>query len=379
MKSRRVCAEPCSRWNIFADPTPVGPFSDEDLDAFLEPLASAVDGWSTPERKEFSRQTGGVPLLAAELGSKLLRLARVGKSVTKADVAREAEALGDGENDRVAHLWETAPPAVQAALFEVNKGAEAGDEQIPAAAFAEERLAALTSRGYVTVQSAGTVVPNAQIMLRYAGRHGAQQSDLDRLFLGGQADANTKALLELQLAAVEGGDPYLRTDIDRAIRDLSPRPVDSIKKLRAFSEECLKQVMQAEFPDGHIPGQLIWRWFYSQGQEKGRESATAKRVFPPVDSWSTPASQSGAFPSGRNSHNESCELLFLLTHPKCEGSASYMTDGTVRLLKLVHDIGNYGVHVDDYEEEVPFSMAAALCAVGVELLRRLATELPSAV
>ena len=153
-------------------------------------------------------------------------------------------------------------------------------------------------------------------MLRYAGHHGAQQSDLDRLFLGDQANLGTKALLELRVAAVDGGDPYLRTDIERAVRDLTPRPVDAVKKLRAFTEEGLENALQAEFPDGHLLGDLIWGWYHSVGEEGGRERGTAKRVFPAVESWPSPNGRSGAFPSGRNSHHESCELLFLLTHPK---------------------------------------------------------------
>lgn len=364
-------------WNIFADPTPVGPLSEEDLEEFLEPLKAAVQDWAPPAQKEFAKQTGRVPILAVELANRLLQKAEQGESVTRSVVTEEADALGDGENDRIAHLWEVAPPPVQAALYEIHKRYTDGDEAVPADAFPEDRLDDLRARGYVAVHASGEVAPGARIMLRYAGRHGASQSELARLFLGAQADVNKKALLQLELDAIPGGDPYLRTDIERAIRDLTPRPVDAIKKLRAFSEEGLKHVLHAEFPDGHVPGALIWGWYHSVGEERGRESATAKRVFPAVESWSSPNEQSGAFPSGRNSHNESCELLFLLTHPKCKGEAKHVTDGTARLLKTIHDVGNYGVHIDDYEEAVPFSMAAALCTLGVELFRRLAAELPT--
>ena len=210
-------------------------------------------------------------------------------------------------------------------------------------------------------------------MLRYAGRHGAALSDLSRLFKGPDSEPNTKALLELELETIEGGDPYLRKDIERAIRDLHPRPVDALKKLRAFGEEVLKEVLNAEFPDGKVSGDLARSWHYS-GTNHSR--SVVRSIYPTIADGQHPAGEDCDLPSGDGSHNDCCRLLDLLTDSNQKGTARYISNGTVRLMQVLRSMGNYGVHSDDIGEVVPFSTAASMCFVGVELFRRLPKELP---
>ena len=71
-------------------------------------------------------------------------------------------------------------------------------------------------------------------------------------------------------------------------------------------------------------------------------------------------------------------MLSILTNPAHQGETS-ASDGTYRLIAALRELGNYAHHVEDAGvEEVPFETAAAGCALGVELFRRLVAELPLA-
>src|SRR5690606_34830953 len=104
-------------WGIFADPVEIGPMSERDVDALLEPLERTGGKLDTVTRKEFDRQTGGVPLLAVCLAARLLSKMEEGGTIDKATVAHEAEGLATG-SDHVANLWADIPGPAQAVLVD---------------------------------------------------------------------------------------------------------------------------------------------------------------------------------------------------------------------------------------------------------------------
>ena len=342
-------------WNVFAPPVELGPFSEAGLDEFLQPLQIAKGALSPPVRKEFERQTGGVPLLSALLADRLMR--RPGDVVGKADVSDVGEQLAQS-SDYVASLWDDTPAPAQALLVEL---AARGDEGVPEAGVPRDRLADLTRRGYVTTTSAGRVASTSRIVLEHASLHQASAGDLARLF-GPEADtvSNTRALLELRLSAIAGGDDVLRNDAARAVRDLHPNPVRALGSLRDFAHAALDAIWAVVAPGRELDRGTVDAWYGSS------QNWVRRRAIPLVE-------KTGYRIPGSRKEQEG--VLNLLTDPALHGSAP-VSDGTYRLLVAVRELGNYGHHVSDAgSEEVPFETAAAACALGIELFRRLAGEL----
>ena len=344
-------------WNVFAPPVELGPFSSEGLSEFLGPLEATKGTLSTPTRKEFERQTGSVPLLAALLAGRLLQ---ADAAVEKADVSNAADALARS-SDYVASLWADTPAPAQGLLVEL---ATQDDSGLPKKGVPRDRLADLLSRGYVTTTSAGNVAPAARMVLTHAGLHQVDAGDLARLF-GPDADAksNQQALLELQLEAVQGGPDAVRIDAQRAIRNLTLTPKGSLEAVRSLAHAALDAIWDAHYPDRLLPRETVDAW-HRHGSDWARRQAK-----PLIIDYKLPA--------GRHARASHEKILGLLTDPAEFGEVR-VTEGTHRLIIMTREAGNYGHHVGDAgHEEVSFEMAAAVCALGVELVRRLASELHS--
>lgn len=344
-------------WNVFAPPVELGPFSEAGLEAFLAPLAKAKGPLSPPARKEFARQTGGVPLLAVVLAERLA--SAPSPTVEKAALSEVAAELAR-QNDHVADLWADVPAPTQALLVELSAR---GEDGIPATDIPRDRLVDLERRGYASRTSAGHLAPSARMMLDHAALHAASAGDLGRLFsAGADANANMRALLELQLAAIPDGDPVLRNDAERALRDLHPNPVRALGALREFAHAALNAIWEVAAPDRTLPRGTVDAWY------RDTQNWVKRRAIPLVE-------QTGyRIPSSRKDQEG---VLNLLCDPSLAGDAP-ISDGTYRLIVAIRELGNYGHHVNDSgSESVPFETACAACGLGVDLFRRLAAELPS--
>ena len=344
-------------WNVFAPPVLLGPFTPEGTDAFLAPLTHQKGPLSPPTRKEFDRQTGGVPLLCALLAGRLSE--DPSPTVEKASVTAAAEDIGRS-SDYVASLWGDIPAPAQALLTEL---AARGEEGVPSEGVPRDRLSEIERRGYTTLNSAGRIAPTSRIILDHAALHQASANDLARLFgPGADAEANMRALLELRVEAVDGGDPVLRNDVERAVRDLHPNPVRALGSLRDFAHAALDAIWAVAAPNRELDRSVVDAWYGSS------KNWVKRRAIPLVEKtgYRVPASR-----------KDQEGVLNLLTDPSQHGIAP-VSDGTYRLLVSVRELGNYGHHVADAgNEDVPFETAAAACALGVELFRRLAEELPT--
>lgn len=354
----RELTEPDARtsefWNVFAPPVDLGPFSPDDIGLLLRPLEQARGVLAPPSRKEFDRQTGGVPLLCVRLAGRLAE--EPATAVEKAAVVEAARTLAH-ESDYVASLWDDLSAPAQAVL--VNLAAQ-GDDGLPAEDVPRDRLADLALRGYVTRTSASRVAPGARMMLDHASLHQASAGDLARLF-GPSADvaANTRALLQFRLEGVEGGDGLLRSDVSEVVRGLSARPERALKRLRELSEAATDAIIEAESP---IPYDTVQKWRQSKkigawAQEKAPSGSDF--VLRPTDRWLA------------------LRALEYLTDPREAGRPrTGLTHGTVEVLSAMRTLGNYGVHVAEYKETVPVELATAAAFLGVELFRRLSEEIP---
>ena len=346
-------------WNVFADPIMLSPFSEADLDAFLAPLQGEKGVLSPPARKEFERQTGGVPLLCTLVACDLYVSPNEG--VEKADVSGVAAALAQ-TSQHVGSLWDDIPAPVQGVLVEVTSR---GEEGVPVVDVSRHRRGGLVARGYVRESSAQRLVPAARMMLDHAARHEASAGDLARLFgSGSDADTHTRALLQLRIEAVDGGTPELRSDIERAVRDLFPQPVRALGSLRDFAHTALDAVWDAHYPDRALPRGVVDAW-YRRGLGVGEEAGDPARREDRVP-----------LPSGRYARSEQEKILRLLTDPAEQwGGLRLRWDTSVSSPSRASLATTGSTSGTPARRRSRSSTAAAACVLGRRALPRLVEEM----
>lgn len=338
-------------FNVFAGPVRVGPFSDDDLDAFLAPLESKVGPLSPPTRRAFERHSGRAPVLCSLVASALYEETVVDRATV------DAAGPSVVNHPHVSRLWETlsAPEQRLLADLSTSEGSLGADTQSP------DVVAGLEGRGLVRETSAKEVAPLSLIALAYASQQGGPVTDVARLF-GPDADAvaNTRLLLEFRLQSADGAPDDILSEALEVVKGVSNRPGRALKRLRELQEIATDLLVRAESP---VPYDTVCAWQGSQG----------------VDDW-----VKNKIPKGSDltlsSHERGLALRAFehLTDPREAGKPKTgLSHGTVELLKAMRRLGNYGVHAAEYNETVPVELATAGAFLGVELVRRLASELPT--
>ena len=348
---RELCKSEDSRtsdfWEIFFDtPLQVGCFEDDDWNGFLAPFAARGIELDSSARKEFGNWTGGVPVLAAALASRVLAGTREGTSLSKLDVDGIAEAMVREPPDALAALWEDCPEELRSDL------AELADSVVPLPRVPRERRIDLELRGFARPSRRG-LRSSCRLMAEYADRRRSEVENLRRMF-GDAADfeSNIRSFLELRLAQLTGVDPELRGNVQDAIRKLIPEPTRSTVWARSIAERALDLIWDAEIgPDRSLPDE--WQSALPE------EWAVFRK-------WST----LDQFPQDIGPQ---CGILRHVTGTRQTAVTRFITKPTSILVDHIQSVGNFGQHKQG--QTVSIAVAAAFCMSAIGLCERLTQDL----
>lgn len=344
---RDLCASPESRtsdfWNIFFDtPITIGPFDEDDWSNFLTPFSEKEVEIDSSAQKELRNWTGGVPILAAAVVSRLFERHSSKGIISKQQVDDAASQILIECQDHLDELWHDCTTEEQGDLWDLatNKG------EIPISEISPDRRTSLEIRGYV--QSLGNRVNSVcRLMETHAKHRGESVSYIRRVFGDVKRyESNIKSFLELRLSHLEGVDPDLKSLIGKAIRDLS-EPEDVLVWIRSITDCALDLVWQTEIPTGEIPIEWTTEW-----KDKGVND-------PP----------SGIIPSKRGNQ---CKLLRFMVDPR-NNVSTRISQSTYLLIDHIQSAGDFGQH--RYGEKVPLSFAVVTCLAAIELCEQLAKDL----
>ncbi|WP_419162459.1 hypothetical protein [Candidatus Palauibacter sp.] len=346
---RELCKTEESRtsdfWEIFYDtPLQVGCFEQSDWSGFLEPFELKRVKLDESARKEIINWTGGAPVLAAALASRLFSEAPDDVTLSKRHVDKVAEALLETPGESLAALWDDCSTQLRSDLVELGRGVE------PIANIPESRRKILEQRGFA-VSARGGLRSSCRLMKRYAAEREEGITSLRRLF--GDAEAfedNIRGVFELRLDQIVQADPELLGRVRKAVRDLYPQPEDSLIWFRNIRDRALDLIWNAELPtDRSLPD--TWK---------------RADVF----------SHNDKLPHSRGAQ---CGILRKITGgPEHSAVARYVTKPTALLVDHIHGVGNFGQHLEEHEgQTVSVAVAAAFCLSAIALCERLAEDLRS--
>jgi hypothetical protein len=348
---RELCNDPASLasefWNIFADPLVLlGPFDDSDWDHVLAPLQAHVGALENSARNELREWTGGHPALVALLGHTLVSERISGTGLNGDHVRGCGTSLSSGSFELVTVLWDDCPIEVQGDLYALAMGTP-GAEFIP-----NDRVRIAAQRGFMVDGRRPRI--GSKLIAEIAKSQGQGTQDLRRLF-GTEASYGDSfpSLPEFRLGLVRGGDSALRRAVEGAIRNIEYDPGASLLQFRIIADRALTLIYSREAPGNRVPEDWMTEW-----------KATGNR-------WAENLSR-GRLPGdpGRQ-----CGLLDEITSDQGgkRKLAQFVKRPTYCLIEHVKQIGDLGAHPDGAVTAV---YAATACLAAVELLDRLASELP---
>lgn len=230
---------------IFHDPPfQVGILEDDDWTGFLAPFASSGIETDSSAEKEIRNWTGGVPVLAAALAGRLIADRRRGETISKADVDRVADEMAGEPLSAVRALWDDCPIDLRSLLTELASGAVVVSD-VP-----ERQKRELLFRGFAQEFRNG-LRSSCKLMAAYARQHKDEVAYLNRLFgRSNRFNNNIQGMLELRLDGIaDRADPELAGFVRRAIRDLRPKPTDSVVWMRSVVDTALDLIWNAELAE----------------------------------------------------------------------------------------------------------------------------------
>ncbi len=336
-------------WNIFADPVVVlKPFDEDEQDQVLAPLSDHLEELATSARKEIFNWSGGHPALVALLCRGLVEVAGHGSKIDGKAVNDKAETIADGDYDLLQHLWDDCPIEVRGDIHALAAKEPASDS-IPS-----ERASFAAQRGFLTPGKKPKL--SCRFMEKMALHHGSEAVELKRLFLTEDLYAKQiQRVLELRLAQVPGGDSKLRGYVERATRELSTGPAETLNSIRLISRRALELIWNAELDGGTWPQSWIDIW-KGEGNDGLRLIEKTQRAFPKQDGMQ-------------------CAILREITggYGNLPTIAKHVTRSSYILVEHVKSAGDLGQHLED---KLTTADAASICFACVELFARLAKKLP---
>ena len=339
---RELCKTEESRtsdfWEIFYDtPLQVGRFEKHDWDGFLKPFDSRGVKFDGSALTEFGNWTGGVPTLSAALAEQLYLEVEDGITVSKPHVDRFAVEISNERRELIATLWDDCQIDLRADLTALTR------QDIPQSELPPARRRDLELRGFA--RSAGKCIRSScRLMNRYAEEHGGGLENLRRLF--GDTErfkANIRSLLELRLTQTTVADPLLLADVEKAIRDLHPVPIQSANSSRNIADRALDLIWEAELPsDRSIP-----------------------------EEWKYAGVKFDVLPQRRG---QQCNILRIITGTEDHSPvAKYVTKPTYLLVDHIQSVGDFGQHRQGIT--VSTLIAASFCLSAIALCEGLSRDL----
>ncbi|MBD2206885.1 orc1/cdc6 family replication initiation protein [Calothrix sp. FACHB-1219] len=337
-------------WEIF-NPTPltVAKLDDSDWDGFLLPLNTRNIELDSSACKEVNNWTGGIPILAAALLRQLAEQTENGTNLSKIDVDAIAESMVASHHHLLEDLWEDCTDEMKGDL------ARSAEQDIDASSLPHERKTALEQRGLL--QLAGNKLKSCcRLMKRYALLRAPSVAVLHRLFQTSENfEANIQQVLQMRLNQIQEGDSQLLELIQKAIRDISPNPMDATNWMRRVVSRSLEIIWLHELPpDRILPVGWINEW-------------QSKTITYPHDAGRLPASIGGQ-----------CNILQLITGSRqgLDPISKYVTKPTYILVNHIREVADFGQHTTP-RDKVTTGIAAAYCLSAISLCESLKNDLPT--
>ena len=341
---RELCKTEDSRtsdfWEIFYDtPLEVGCLEEHDWDGFLGPFKSRGIMFDSSARKEITNWTGGVPVLAAAMADMLFTATSDGATISKPDVDRAGEAAAEERRDLLVDLWENCPFELQSDL------AALADSDLSRSELPDDRRRDLELRGFA-LSSGNKLRASCRLIVRFATGQASEMGNMRRLFGDAESfEGNIRGLLELRLSQIREADADLIGFVRNAVRDLLPRPNNSLIWARSIAERALQLIWEAELPlDKSLP-----------------------------ESWKHTGTTFGVLPSKLGPQ---CGLLRRITGTEEHAPISkFVTKPTCLFVDHIQSVGDLGQHKEGVTVSVP--IAAAFCMSAIGLCESLVRDLPN--
>lgn len=336
-------------WEIFNPmPLSVGKLEDSDWDGFLLPLNARNILLDNSARKEVSNWTGGIPILAVALLKELAEKFEDGTNLTKSDIDAVCEVMIASHRQLLEDLWDDCTDEMREDL------ARAATEDIDANTLPHERRTTLQQRGFLQLSS-NKLKSSCRLMQKYAELRAPSVKELRRLFQANKDfETNIQEVLELRLNQIQGCDSQLFELIRKAIRDISPNPIDATNWMRRLVSRSLDIIWLYELPaDRRLPNHWINEW-------------QSKAITFPDDGGRLPASIWAQ-----------CTILQLITGSRqgLDPISKYVTKPTYLLVNHVREVADFGQHTTA-RDKVTIGIASAYCLSAISLCESLINDLP---
>ena len=345
IRLRELCKTEDSRtsdfWRIFnPEPLKVGCFEEHDWRGFLSPFDASSVRLDDTAIKAITNWTGGVPILAAALASRLLEDAPTGALLSKQHVDSVAKAILEELRELLAALWDDCTIDIQSLL------AELANEELSISDLPDQDIRDVELRGFAR-SSENKLRSCCHVMARYARQQADEVNNMQRLFGNAKRfKINIRSLLELRVGQISGADPMLLADVKKAIRDLHPEPTQSTTWARSIADRALDLIWKAELPpDRSLP-----------------------------DEWKFVGVRFDVLPQKRG---QQCSILRIITGTEDHSSvAKYVTKPTYLLVDHIQSVGDFGQHRQGIT--VSTLNAASFCLSAVSLCESLQNDLGKA-
>jgi AAA+ ATPase superfamily predicted ATPase len=347
---RETVRDPASQkspfFNIF-DPSivRVGCFDEEDISDAVSNLASC--NLDKGANTELFSQTNGSPLFVLEI---LNNLSDLEGTLNNKDIVKAANIVYDVLEEKLEHIWQTLNSkqkeiAIAISLYGqiINSTQLAGDERNK-----------LVDLGFV-INHQNKLKNASKLVQRFLDSHVSASSSLDSLFGNNeQFSRNFVNVLELRLGQIE--DTTYTRDIKRhikkSIEDLPEEPVFCVKNLRGIVDEAIEQIWLVELVDGKIPPDYFNVWDYNK-----------ETIWDDL--------KNNTFTGNRGAE---MQLLNLITGTIKTRTvlASKLTKRTVSLISGIHEMANFGQHINGTVINVEYAYSAIFSCI--EMLNSLVVD-----
>jgi hypothetical protein len=325
----------------------VGKLEDSDWDGFLLPLNDRSISLDNSARKEVSNWTGGIPILVVALLKELAEKFEDGTNLTKSDIDAICEVMIASHRQLLEDLWDDCTDEMREDL------ARAVTEDIDANTLPPERRTTLQQRGFLQLSS-NKLKSSCRLMQKYAELRAPSVKEIRRLFQANKNfETNIQEVLELRLNQIQGCDSQLFELIRKAIRDISPRPIDATNWMRRVVTRALDIIWFHELtPDRRLPNDWITEW-------------QSKAINFPNDGGKLPASLWAQ-----------CTILQLITGSRQDLNpiSKYVTKPTYILVNHIREVADFGQH-PTARDKVTVGIASAYCLSAISLCESLINDL----
>lgn len=341
-------------WNNFTNVVTLKPFTSSDLDEFLAPIREAGFSVDQSSKQAILDWTGGIPVLAARLCGDIFACppARIDRPLVE---SRVEQISGDAwMQDTLTLLWDDCGKETQGDLLDI------AEDSLVVRGLPPIRQQLLSDRGYIAQEGGGYRV-QCRFMQKFSAGHEARGRDLRELFKDPDTELRSlKALLQLRLSAVAGGDSDTRSYIEHAIDGLARGQRTALTSIRSIAEEALSVAWEVECPSNAMPAAMQQHITLDrEAGGGGMRPEVLQRLY---------------------DKNVRRNILRVAVGDQGRRKVTQKVSRPMMLLiDYLYNLGNYGQHMTDIpaaqETPVDVSFCAGACWSAIELLKRMSEDL----